>query len=177
MSQNKLFEALHPRLARLTVGPSTVRGKGNAGVLLVAREFLTHVSLPQFATNEDRKFRRHLDLTTDLLCKSFPPAARHWGLARKVLNIFLRDCFYSWHLCTHWNLHRAEHSFELPLDGIVGRKLNQIDPQLPRWDAIKRLTPVMSDAFQASAQQHAKSLGLTRVHLDALWWGASNRND
>jgi hypothetical protein len=100
MKQNGLLHAVHSRVARLAIGPSTVRGKKGKGVIPNSRRFLRSIRLQSFGVSDGAAFRRVLDRTTDRLARKLLKHSRQWGLARKVLNIFLRDCLYNFYLLT-----------------------------------------------------------------------------
>jgi hypothetical protein len=113
-----------------------------------------------------------LDRQTDLLLDVFPRPARHWGLARKGLNIFLRDCLYTVYLREAFQLGNAEFLFELPLDSLTGRAVWETSGKtVPRWTTIRALTPEVSRLYQQASFGAARELHTARVHLDALWWG------
>ena len=107
-----------------------------------------------------------------------PRRARRWGLARKILNVFLRDCLYTTYLEHAYGLRRSEEWYELPLDSITVRELRKGAPRgtLPKWRGVIHLTPVESGAFQAKASQEAARFGLARAHLDAVWWSVLRDN-
>ncbi len=121
-------------------------------------------------------FDDDLDQSTLKLQRSFPKPARQWGLARKLLNMFLRDALYSRHLCERYPLQQIESLLEVPLDSYTMRGIREHDRTLPRGVWIRSLTPEMSARFQRSAASMAKELGIARVHLDALLWGAREGN-
>jgi hypothetical protein len=102
----------------------------------------------------------------------FPAKARSWGLARKCLNIFLRDCFYSHDLRRAYRLGVAAPWFEVPLDAVVVRELrNRMSDRLPaRWPGVKHLTPSLSADYQAFAKELSSRMGIHRVHLDTFLW-------
>jgi hypothetical protein len=157
--------------ARRAVPASAVRGRGNKGSTDAARRFLARVQLPAFATSDVGVFSKALDRTTDQLRNALPVGARHWGIARKVLNLFLRDCFYTSYLNDAFRLKIAESLYELPLDSITGTNLRKCaGVNVPRWAGVKHLTPQMSDAYQQAATIEAARLGMARVHFDARWW-------
>jgi len=170
-----LLDALQHRVARAALGPSSMRGRGSRGVVKAGRPFLSKLDLRRFGTPDGRRFRAALDRATGGLMNAFPPAARYWGLARKGLNIFLRDCLYTVYLRDANNLGVAEAFFELPLDSLTGRALHEASPEmLPRWGTVRGLEASASDKFQRVASQLAQERGFARVHLDALWWGQRN---
>ena len=72
-----------------------MRGAGNTGVVTAARTHLGRLDLRPFGTRDDDRFRVALNSATTRLRAALPEEARCWGLARKGLNIFLRDCLYN----------------------------------------------------------------------------------
>jgi hypothetical protein len=90
-------------------------------------------------------------MTADLRL-GLPPKGRSWGIARMILNIFLRDGFYTSYLREEF-VHRAETSFELPLDSITARRLisGVGAKRLAPWPGVKWLQPSESREFQAAA--------------------------
>ena len=154
------------------VGPATVRGQGAAGVVAAAQEFLSEIPLRSFAKSTESSFRNALDSATEDLALAFPKPARRWGLARKCLNIFLRDAFYNSHLAPRFNLDRAKAFYELPLDGVVARALIRLakPKTLPVWPGVKHLQPVTSEAYQAFALDLSRRWKIDRVYLDTYVW-------
>jgi hypothetical protein len=167
-----LLRSLQARAARIAIGPSSMRGAGSKGVVTAARNYLQNVSLLEFGTADAEIFRAALDRTTTELKRALPKASRHWGLARKGLNIFLRDCLYTVYLRDAFSLEAAERFFEVPLDSISGKALyEKSGRRLPRWATVRGMTPALSDKYQAEASRLAAPKGIARVHLDAIWWG------
>jgi hypothetical protein len=115
-------------------------------------------------------FHEHLDGETDRL-RAALKGAGSFGLARKLLNIFLRDALYTTYLAEAFELAHAEHLLEIPLDRIVADKLRE-NAKLPRWLGVKHLTVEDSAAYQAAAAECAAGRDPPgRVHLDTYWWG------
>lgn len=144
-----------------------------------AREFLTVLSLEEFRVTRSALFRQRLDRATDDLLAALPRRARSWGLARKLVNIFLRDALYTAYLRDHFGLDAAEQFYELPLDSITARCLREEDRagRLPRWHGVTHLTREVSDQYQAAAAAIASARSVARVHLDAYWWGDRRNKD
>jgi hypothetical protein len=168
----ELLRLLQRRVASCAIGPSTARGMGPAGTIDAARGFLRAIDLSGLSATTSEGFPRFLDQQTDLLVKALPRGARHWGSARKFLNIFLRDVFYSRQLSRVWKLSHLESSLEVPLDSHVAFALRN-EPegsQLPRWRTVVGLTRVLSDRFQSVASAVARRHGTARVHLDLIYW-------
>jgi hypothetical protein len=173
LSPPELLNALQIRAARIAIGSSSMRGRGSEGVVDAGRGFLNNLPLISFGTADPNKFKSSLDSATLGLKNAFPKNSRYWGLARKGLNIFLRDCLYTVYLRDNYSLGLAEAFFEVPLDSLSGRALHKaaVD-RLPRWHTVRGLTPKLSDKYQDIASELAALKGIARVHLDVFWWGS-----
>jgi hypothetical protein len=113
-----------------------------------------------------------LDRQTEALLDTLPIDGRPWGAARKALNLFLRDSLYNRYLSDHFNLQQIEAWLEIPLDSAVARGLQSGTGRgvLPRWPGLKHLDPSVSTSYQNAAAEHARVLGIARVHLDMYLW-------
>lgn len=156
------------------MGPATVRGQRTGGVVEAARTYLATIDLRQFGTSSAPLFRRRLDRATETMARALPRGAQSWGVARKLLNIFLLQALYTHYLRKTFRLDRAEHLFELPIDSIIAKQLRGKAGRgaLPRWRGVKRISPEVSIQYQAAAAAIAAARGIARVHLDAFWWGS-----
>lgn len=176
---SSLVSAILSRAARGAVAPSTVRGLRTKGVVEDARRALREVDIRPLATANTKRFALALDTATERVRKGLPRGAQHWGVARKVLNIFLRDVLYTRYLCDEFSMQRAEWLLEVPLDSITAKHIKQSAGRgrLPAWPGVKNVTPELSRRFQKAAAVEAADRGFARVHLDALWWSASRDED
>lgn len=91
-------------------------------------------------------------------------------MARKCLNLFLRDALYNSYLRTAHRLQRFEGVMEIPLDSYAGKALNKTDSSLPRWPGVINLTEAVSAKFQSVALRVASDESTCRVHLDMDYW-------
>jgi len=148
-------------------------------VVEAARKFLEKVDIEEFALSDVTRFARQLDSTTIRLKRCLPSKAQSWGIARKVMNIFLREVLYSIYLERHYRISVAERLLELPLDSITAKRLKEHDKgaRLPRWPRIKHLRPEVSAEYQAVAAEVAEEMGIARIHLDTYWWGARDSGE
>lgn len=167
----QFLQIVQHRAARVAITASATRGQG-AGVVVSAREFFGRLKLERFGIRDERVFARQLNATTRQLLERLPRHARNWGLARKLVNIFLRDCLYTSYLSKAHRLAMAEKLLEIPLDSITAKRIHEAVPLLPRWPGVKHLDRATSDAYQAAALAVARQHGVARAHLDAYWWGA-----
>lgn len=160
--------------ARYSVTASAARGQGAPGLVAAARRHLETVPLAQFAADSDVAFRRTLERHTNRLAESLPAKGRSWGVARKLLNIFLRNSFYTTYLRDAFDLQLAEPWYEVPLDGIVARRVRAElrALRLPEWPGVRHVTPDLSVTYQDACRQLSKARGVAPVHLDAVYWGS-----
>lgn len=139
-----------------------------------ARDFLaTRLDLQQYSVSDENTFRRQLDVDTNRLMTALPQQYRFWGVARKAVNIFLRDAFYNFYLRQLFNPLPDESWFEVPLDLRVAKKLrkNPLGSKLPPWCGVKHVTSTDNDQYQATALFIARTTyGISRVHLDTYLW-------
>ncbi|CAN5505721.1 hypothetical protein BH18VER1_BH18VER1_14100 [soil metagenome] len=87
-----------------------------------------------------------MDDHTERLQGSLPAPARHWGIARKALNIFLRDALYTTYLNERFGLRQAEPFFEVPLDMLTATEIKRASGRasLPAWPGVKHILPPLS---------------------------------
>ena len=172
VDRTRFLEMIQHRTARVAITASTTRGQGARGVVESARTFASTLELSRFGTSDEHAFRRQLDAVTWRFRRCLPKPAASWGLARKLLNIFLRDSMYTSYLARQHDLNSAERFFEIPLDSITAKQIRKAVPELPSWRGVKYLDPNTSAAYQAAALFVARQHGIARVHLDAYWWGS-----
>jgi hypothetical protein len=175
VTKKDFLAAIQARTARVAIGASTARGRGNKGAAKAARSFLCGLKLAPFAVRSRAAFAAQLDRATAQLLSALPRKAQRWGLARKFLNIFLRDCFYTTYLARAYHLDRAEQLFELPLDSITAKELRKAAGRehLPRWPGVRKVTKDVSARYQVIALEEAKKEKIARLHLDAKYWAAN----
>ncbi|WP_374626432.1 hypothetical protein [Pandoraea sp.] len=175
-----MLKLLQDRLGRTAIGPSTARGMGPPGTIKAARSFLQTYDLRSVKANTPKTFRKKLDDMTYDLIANLPAEARHWGSARKFVNIFLRNCAYNRFMYDAYGLGRIEAWMEVPLDSHVtaGLKLDGLAAKLdlipPRWKTVIGLTPELSDRWQTLAQAVAERSRIHRVHLDVRYWNGAH---
>lgn len=172
----KFIRAAQWRAARIAASVSATRRQGK-GAAKAAREYLCRLSLGRLGIPQERLFRERLDRATRNLVSALPRTARSWGLARKLLNIFLRDSLYTTYLARHFHLEKSEPFLEIPIDSITARRLRERAGRrvLPRWRGVKHLTSEDNAQYQAYAARVARKRRVTRVHLDTFWWGERSR--
>lgn len=179
MGTNLAFlKQLQRRIAQAAIGPSSLRKQGASKVIARARTFVNQIDLAQVSALNAVTFVDWLDATTDALVNKLPSGARHWGSARKAVNLFLRDAVYNQDLALHFQLDKVRPWLEVPLDqhvriGLRGLpEAKQLGRKLPGWTTIKKLTPEISAAYQQLACRDAENRGVCRVDVDVYYWRA-----
>ncbi len=168
------LKAIHRKVAVSSLPASALRGQRSPGLIRTARDFFADVDLGQFGVTGGELFASRLDSLTDDLLLEFPRKARRWGVARKAVNLFLRDAYYNRFLATAYHLSRAAHFYELPMDSYTAKALDDHDDEwdLPDWLGVGRLTASQNAVFQEAAVDMAFDYECERVHLDAYIWAA-----
>ena len=173
----EFFEKLQFRIATTSIGPSTARGMGPKGTIKSTQFFLSKLSLEDFKTADKVTFQRQLDRATKKLVLSLPKNGKHWGSARKFINIFLRGVVYDRFLCEKFGFQKIEPWLELPLDSHVAKGLRAENGgnKLPKWTTVIGLKQKDSKKHQRFAEAIASQRGIHRVHLDLFYWRAKER--
>ena len=170
--KQEIISVLLRRVASTSVGPSTVRRMGPKGTIKAAREFLADLDLGSFAKKTDNEFQAVLDRATEQFVNHLPKGARHWGAARKFLNIFLRQAVYNRFLGEHYKLYPIEQWLEVPVDSHVAKGLRKEKGGnvLPRWRTVFGLDKETNQKYQVFATEVARRKETYRVHLDLIYW-------
>ena len=165
-------------VSELSANASTLRGRP-AGTVKRVRRFLRTLNLERYAVDDKAAFLRRLDHDTESLRKVLPQ--RQWGVARKSLNLFLRDVLYNHYLRRHFGLRRIESWLEIPLDsysmkGMAADPVNRHRRSPLRPIPIKDLTREVNCRFQRAAREIAARIGTQPVHLDLRYFRAKRSN-
>jgi hypothetical protein len=176
MRDNSVDPALVQEFLANSLSISAVRKMGPSGTLKRIRTFIISIDLAAISEIDASQFPTRLNKETINLQRSLPNEAKHWGVARKCLNLFFRDALYNFYLRKQYDLGKFEEHLEIPLDSRVGNRL-RTQPEgshLPRWQTVKGLKQNDSDKFQDVAAAVAKRLRTRRVHLDISYWRREN---
>ena len=175
MLNKALITNLRLRTPELSVGPSALRNAGRPGVVRACRVALKQVRLTRFKVKSRRDFLRVLDHETEKVRCQLPKGAQHWGVARKALNLFIRNVVYHRHLSAHYGLGGIERWLELPLDSQVAAGIRDWAKigKVPSWNTVKGLTPDVSHRYQHAARRIARKKGVYSINLEYYWWPAN----
>jgi len=168
----ELIRRMQIHLARMAANGSSLRNQGAPGVVDAARRYLGSIDLRDLVVGSRAELSQVLDRHTEALVESFPKGAKNWGAARKVLNLFFRDCLYNTYLDRHFGLMKVRYLLEIPLDRYVaiGLRKDELGSDLPRWKAIKRVTRSENARYQDTALQVAEREDVARVDIDMWYW-------
>jgi len=122
--EKPFLEIMQEKVAASAIGPSTIRNRGKS-VIGNTRLFLTQLNLRKFSVKNKASFEKRLNIETNKFKKILSIKARRWGVARKAINLFLRDAFYNRYLSDRFKLERIEYFLEIPLDTIVAKGLRE----------------------------------------------------
>ena len=165
------IDPIQKRIANNSVGTSTVRGQPK-GTVTIARTFLKSVNLKDFSDASEDQFRTVLDAYTSKLKNELP--SHSWGIARKVLNIFLFQAAHDIFLNRYYALDKIICYLEVPLDNPNAKKLKKIAKLKGKnldWKNIYSLAPETSIQFQECARKYAyDKYNCERCYLDIFWW-------
>lgn len=169
----EFISELQRHISNTSIGASTARGMGPKGTVAAARNYLVQLDLSHIGGLKDEgKFKDWLNRKTVDFRSKLPRGGRHWGSARKFLNIFLRGVVYNRFLCKAFHLNRIEPWLEVPLDSHVANELRG-QPEgsaLPKWKTVKGLDKKTSERYQEIASKIGARMRLSRVHLDVFFW-------
>jgi hypothetical protein len=157
---------LQKRAANGATGSSAIRGMAPAGTGKKIHQYLMSIKLGVYVFHTSDEYLKKLDKETEGLLKYLPEDAKKWGMARKCLNIFFRNCAYNKYLCKYYKLNHIEPFLEVPLDSHVGKGLKLESSELPKWPGVTKLDSKTSLEFQKKAQELAYKKRVFRVHLD-----------
>ena len=167
-------DLIQKRIANISVGPSTVRGQPR-GTVNIARNYLQSINLKDFSNVSKDQFRTVLDEHTEKLKNELP--SQSWGIARKVLNIFLFQATHDIILNRKYTFDKIIAFLEVPLDNPNAKKLKgfaKLHSINLDWKNIYSLRPEVSKEFQEYARQYASQKECERCYLDLYWWRSEN---
>lgn len=170
-SRQEFLKVMQRHTATTCIAPSSLRNQG-PGVLVAARTRLSKISLARIPHSSAVRFGAWLDRETEKILDQLPIRERPWGVARKALNLFLRDALCNQYLARTYGLNEVQQWLEIPLDSIVARTIRSksLPGTLPAWPGLKHLQREVSDDYQAVAQDMAAERRMARVHLDMYLW-------
>jgi len=175
MSNREFLSVVQEFMALQAVTVSTVRGLRRRGKALKnIREYLERLPLERLVRRDGQDYAHWLDVHTRRIQKKLGGRKEQWGVARKAMNLFMRQCLYNTYLSRKFRLARFQKQMEIPLDNRVARKLRadagKKNKKL-KWKNLKALDRKTSQEFQEHAKDMAARDHLpARVFLDHYLW-------
>ena len=175
MNQNEWVEHLRKHYAIASVGGSTLMHQSGKGRNFRTQQYLiNNLSFEDIASLDKTGFQTFLDNKTTELSRELPKPDNgrpNWGAARKVLNIFLRQCAMNKDINSFFELNRIEGYLEVPLDNHIVEKIDEnADTSFAPNFKIRDLTKKVSDEIQKKASDIATEKEVNRYELDVLFW-------
>lgn len=167
------LDELQQYIARISIGASTVRlgGRKHKGLQLTgpARQYLSELPLKKLI--DVARYPERIDRWTAELQLRFPHRGQYWGIARKCVNIFMRNVAYNHWLRRAYSLDKLDAVLEVPLDSYARKGLRREEggQRLRECASVIGVTPEINAEYQAFAANVARRRGINRVHLD-LWY-------
>ncbi len=97
-----------------------------------------------------------------------PVNAEHWGICRKAINLYLRDCYYNKALNEHFGLDKVASYLETPIDGFAMKALAKYTSFVKK-SAIKAIDKNTHQEWQKAAKTFAQTNKLpNRVDADLI---------
>ena len=174
MDKGDFLSNMQTYVANIAISGSTLRNQGAQGVVAAARKFLGDLALRELVCTEPPQYACLLTKWTTEMRSRLPVNARHWGTARKAINVFMVQTFLNKYLCREFELHRFGDVLETPLDSKAASELRKKvpEPNLPNWNSIKALTEEDSTLYQQAATTLAQRWHIPRACLDTVLWRA-----
>jgi hypothetical protein len=168
-------------VAEVSVGPSTTQSYKREGAFRYG-DFLRSRNLTSLFDKTEAEFTAWLNMQSTRLSKHIvatkDPSVSTWGMARKILNIFLHNVYFNNVLHQGYQLERIEPYFEVPLDSDVVAWLlrvadeTQIEFENPITGkfAVYKVTKTANESFQRLATKVARKFRTSRVYLDTYFY-------
>jgi len=169
------IEKVRGHLAIASVGNTTLMMQSGKGRVSRSQQFLiTKMQLDHISDLDESEFKEYLNKKTNALSKQLlrPDNLQpNWGAARKVINIYLRQCSMNKDLNKYFSLNKVEPFLEVPLDNHVVKKIDEKSKtKYSKTFRIKTLKKTENGKIQTLASNLASNESLHRYELDVLYW-------
>lgn len=111
--EKKQLKTVQQYVANIAIGSSTLRNQGAPGVVNAAICFLGSLNLSNLKVE---RYPIRLNGWTKSLREKLPQNAKHWGTARKAINIFMVQAFHNKYLSKEYKLGKLRNVLETPID-------------------------------------------------------------
>ncbi len=165
-----IIELHQKRISRTCISSNSILSNMYSGFL---RKFHANlhliIDLKAISTCKgELEFNALLDSYTSKLKQKVakPVNAEHWGICRKAINLYLRDCYYNKALNEHFSLDKVASYLETPIDSFAMKALAKYTSFVKK-SAIKALDKNTHQEWQKAAKTFAQANKLpNRVDAD-----------
>jgi hypothetical protein len=167
---SKLVTLHQKRISKTCIGSNSTFGSLESGGLNSIRQNLCIIiNLSDISScKSDSEFKALLDSFTSKLKQklSTPVSQDHWGICRKAINLYLRDCYYNKILNEHFKLDKIAAYLETPIDSLAMKSLGKYTTSVKK-STIKALNKTTHQEWQKAATLFSKANSLPyRVDAD-----------
>ena len=169
---NNMVELHQKRISKTCIGSNSTHGNlGKGGLQKLHLNLHAIIKLDVIAKcSSESAFRSLLDSYTSKLKQKLgnPVKHEHWGLCRKAINLYLRDCYYNKTINEHFKLDKIASYFETPIDSLAMKALREYTSKV-RKTPLKLLDKSTHHEWQKAATNFVKAKGLAnRVDADLI---------
>ena len=167
-----IIELHQKRISRTCIGSNSTHGTlGKNGLNILHQNLYPIIKLKDVAAcKSENEIKALLDSYTSKLKQKItkPIQSEHWGMCRKAINLYLRDCYYNKTLNEHFNLDKVANSLETPIDSFAMKALAKYTSFVKK-SAIKALDKNTHQEWQKAAKTFAQANKLpNRVDTDLI---------
>ncbi len=160
------------RLIRISVSASSTRnqiGKGKINRIRTEINDLLSLHNLMYQIKDETDYLRMLNYATNKLVRK---AGIHWGTARKLLNICIREFVYNSYLRKYLLIAESDlYKLEIPIDSHTYKyivKMNKF--KAFKWPGIIHIQSKENKTIQQAYVSFALSKNMAPIHLDVDAW-------
>lgn len=167
-----MIELHQKRISRTCIGANSTHGTlGKNGLNILHQNLYPIIKLKDVAAcKSDNEIKTLLDSYTSKLKQKIakPIHPEHWGMCRKAINLYVRDCYYNKILNEHFSLDKVANDLETPIDSFAMKALAK-HTSFVKKSTIKALNKNTHQEWQKAAKLFAQENGLpNRVDGDLM---------
>ena len=167
-----IIELHQKKISRTCIGANSTHATlGKNGLNVLHQNLYSVIKLNEVrACKSENELKALLDSYTSKLKQKIakPIHSEHWGMCRKAINLYLRDCYYNKALNEHFSLDKVASYLETPIDSFAMKALAKYTSFVKK-SAIKALDKNTHQEWQKAAKTFAQTNKLpNRVDADLI---------
>ena len=167
-----IIELHQKRISRTCIGSNSTHATlGKNGLNVLHQNLYPIINLEHVAAcKTENELKALLDSYTSKMKQKIakPIHAEHWGMCRKAINLYLRDCYYNKVLNEHFKLGKIAAYLETPIDSLAMRNIGKYTSAVKK-STIKMLNKTTHQEWQKAATNFVKATCLAnRVDADLI---------